>query len=172
MAKIKKSAPSAMFTAISNAAANMGEDNDCAVRTVALVTNKPYVDAHSMLVVLGRKFRGGAKASVIKKAINGLGKQLIPIEQRSIIQQYTGNHSGLKHVTSHHPARFPKVWKDGCAYVCFTVNHVFAIIDGVTHDWSANRALRIISIYRVEAKAPPPSARVGCSCQRCQEENL
>jgi hypothetical protein len=58
-------------------------------------------------------------------------------------------HSNLKGITSHHPARFPKVWKDGKRYLAYTSKHAFAIVDGVTQDWSARTALRVTGMFEI-----------------------
>ena len=72
--------------------------------------------------------------------------------REEFISQYPSAHQILKTVTTHHPKRFNKVWKDGKRYLMLTTNHALAIVDGVTHDWSASKPLRAVGLFEIIKK--------------------
>jgi hypothetical protein len=133
-----------------------GETNDCSVKAIALVTGVNYLTALDACRHLGRKPRRGMKTFDILAAVRMLGKAPIAVPAAEFIRRYgwkLGSEGGRSHrVTSHQPARFPKAWKDGNTYLLFTATHVLAVVDGVTHDWSVNKSLRVIAIYKIESQ--------------------
>lgn len=151
MGRIKQTGTSKEYNTVADAGLGFNEINDCAVRAVSLVTGVTYAAAHAKLAELGRKPKQGTPVFAIHKAINFFGKTLVEVKPEEFIRQYTGNHRGLRSVTTHHTCRFPKVWKDGHTYLAYTIRmgHVLAIVDGVTHDWTVSKAKRISRIYRV-----------------------
>ena len=54
-----------------------------------------------------------------------------------------------QNITTHHPEKYNKVWKDGKKYIFSTARHVAAVIDGVNHDWTVGRSLRVQDVYQV-----------------------
>lgn len=138
------------YAAMRSAAGELNEKNDCSVRALALVCEITYQEAHALLTLEGRKNRHGTPFSYTCAALESLGFKAVRIEQNDIISQYPGIHStALKGITSHHPARFPDVWKNGKKYLMQTRGHILAVIDGKAHDWSAGKALRCKVLYEV-----------------------
>lgn len=123
------------------------EDNDCTVKALAAACGISYDVAHEALARAGRKPRRGS--FLVARHFHMFGKNLLPVDPRNKINQYPKAHRKLKHVTSYHPRRFPKVWTDGKTYIARSRGHVFAIINGVTHDWSHGSALRVRQLFEV-----------------------
>lgn len=127
-----------------------GEDNDCAVKAVALVTGSSYAVAHFTLKKLGRANKSPTHNTLIPQALAILGKTLRPVKVvEEIVHQYPGVHQNKLQATTHQPARFPKVWKNGKTYLAYTKGHVLAIVDGQVHDWTSTKSLRIIRLMEV-----------------------
>lgn len=109
-----------------------------------------YEVAHATLAELGRKSGRVFSNDLIVEAVKKLGKNATISSQWNFIDKYPKGHRDvLKNITTYHPARFQAAWKDGKTYMAFVRGHVLAIIDGVTHDWSNCRALRIHTIYEI-----------------------
>lgn len=150
MPAIKKVSLTTVFSQLNETSAAMGETNDCAVKAVALVANVSYAQAHEALKQRGRKARRGAYTHDIIKAVRAAGKEVILVDQRSIIAHYPSPHCNvLKGLTTHHPRRFNKVWPKG-RYLMFVARHVAAVIDGELHDWTVNKAKRVVALYQVK----------------------
>lgn len=139
--------PSNLFAAMHGESVAREERNDCTVKALAAACGISYDVAHEALARSGRKPRRGS--FLVARHFHMFGKNLLPVDPRNKINQYPKAHRKLKHVTSYHPRRFPNVWKDGKTYIARSHRHVFAIIDGVTHDWSHCRALRVVQLFEV-----------------------
>lgn len=127
----------------------LGDTNDCTVKAISVVTGRPYKEVHEVMARHGRKARHGANWRVILGALNELGFQTKSRPMFDFISRYPGAHCGLRSVTSHHPERFPGVWRDGKAYIFDFGNHVAAVVNGTNHDWTKGRAKRIKNIFEV-----------------------
>jgi len=156
MAKINRNdiQRSEQFTQLVSKASEFNEHNDCTVKATALVADITYAEAHALLKSLGRKDRQGCRMRTMLEDIGrSLSITFVELKKTSIIAKYPKGHCDvLKNLTTHHPARFNNVWKDGKSYLAFTRGHVAAIIDGKTHDWTEGKACRIISIFEVVKK--------------------
>lgn len=139
-----------LYNCIVGKTSEMGEKNDCSVKALAIACNMSYEEAHALCARHGRKPRRGMKTKQIIEAVAEAGYVLERIIPQQFIQQYPGVHKGLKCITTHHPVRFPNVWAHKATYLAFQTSHVLAIVDGKVQDWTAQRANKLISIYRVE----------------------
>lgn len=130
------------------------EDKDCTVMAVAVACDVPYSKAHKAMSEAGRKPRRGAKRDVTQKAIESLGfkiRKWSPSEFKTTIADYAPPHNTRLNITTHHPRRFPEVWKEKHRNMLFfTRNHVAAVRDHVTHDWSINNKLHVKEIWEVD----------------------
>ncbi len=147
--KIAKPKSSEKYLELNSNTVLAGEANDCSVKTIAVVCNISYEEAHEACKLQGRKAGGAMVTGSILDAIQMLGFKTTSIKKTAFIDNYPGCHSNLKHVTTYHPKRFSEVWADGKVYVMFVKGHVLAIENGIMHDWSASRVLRAKSIYEV-----------------------
>lgn len=147
--KIKATPRTEQFDALCNSTVAHGEKNDCSVKAVALVCGVSYETAHAAMAAQGRKQGRGASTTSIELAVIALGKQVELVNPKHVIAQYPGVHKNLKNVTTHHPARFPSVWKNGGTYLAYIRGHVLAIVDGVVHDWTAGKSKQIYRIREV-----------------------
>lgn len=126
------------------------EDNDCAVKAVALVTGYSYAVAHSTFKKLGRKDKAPTPKTMIPNALALLGKKTRPVNvTKEIIHQYPGAHKNKLQATTHQPARFPRAWKNGKTYLAYTNGHILAIINGQVHDWTSTKSVRITRLIEV-----------------------
>lgn len=140
---------SAEYKALCEASESVYENNDCSVKAVAIACGISYHDARELLAERGRSTRRGANTLMILDAVSSMGKKLNKVEMQDIIDQYPGIHSCLKSITTHHPSRFQNVWDNGKTYIAFTNGHVLAIKDGVAHDFTASKAIRVNYLYEV-----------------------
>lgn len=149
VAKITKSASTELYGLMQQSASAINESLDCAVKAVAAACSVPYLEAHQALKAAGRKDRRRTPTHMILDTIVKLGFHWQRMNLSHFIDRYPGGWKNFKNVTTHHPARFPNVWKDGAIYLMFTRGHVLTIIDGQVHDWSINNAKRATKIYRI-----------------------
>ena len=154
MARIKRVGFTQTFEQLSAAQRAVGDQNDCTVKAMVVLTGKPYAEVHAAFAAAGRKTGRGASFEVQKAAAAKLGFRLVrqPYKMiNEIISQYPGAHSRLQSITTHHPRRFAKVWAKQPPMMFHVSGHVAAFKDGVLHDWSVNSARRVIDLWTVEA---------------------
>lgn len=160
MAKISKTQPTQVYTAASKLSKKLKEKNDCSVIALSVVTGKSYDECHAALAAAGRKNGTGAHLTEIEAAAKALGFRLERLPQSfldGIVAQYPGIHKTLKHITTHHPVRFSKVWSEVSEPLLFNVNrHIAGFREGAIHDWTVNAAKRVTDLFRVV-----PDAVVG-----------
>lgn len=137
------------FNSLASGRAALDEANDCSVNAVAIACDVDYVVANVALEWAGRKHRKGSYRWEQEAAINKLGFKTSKVDWRKFVSKYPGRHKNLKSVTSHHMDRFNKVWADGNTYLVYTDGHVFAVVNGVNHDWTKGRAFRVNEIMLV-----------------------
>ncbi|HET8686249.1 MAG TPA: hypothetical protein VFM18_06245 [Methanosarcina sp.] len=150
MARICRTEKSDLYRSVKSAST---ETNDCSIVAVAAVCDVSYEAAKAALKEQGKKENKGAATSQIKAAVELLGKATKSVSIHDIINKYPLPHCNvLKGITTHHPERFNAVWKDGKKYLLFTRGHVLAVTDGVNHDWTKGRAIRLKCMYEVVDK--------------------
>lgn len=124
--------------------------NNCAVVAVCIATNEPYDKVHAMFAAKGRKNRRGVNTAIIEEVMNELGYDLVVQPRKKFIDLYPAPHCNvLRSVTTHHPARFNKVWADGKTYLFSVTGHILAVVNGVNHDWTKGKAKRVRLVYEV-----------------------
>ena len=149
MPKIALTPPPARYVTLCAESAKLAETRDCSVIAATLVIGDDYANVRDGLARYGRKERKGMDAYDMRSYIRGRGLLLVPVKASVFIKTYPGAHKLATCVTTHHPARFPKVWKNGRTFLFFTSNHVLAVIDGEALDWSKNHSKRVTEIYEV-----------------------
>lgn len=125
------------------------ETKDCAIIAIAAVTGTSYEAVRELMKKHGRKDRKSTPMDIIHNVLKELGYESRYVNPEDFIREYPKPHHKLKNVTSHHPDRFPKVWKNGKTYLIRSSKHILAVINGHVVDWSRNNALRAISILEV-----------------------
>jgi hypothetical protein len=154
MPRIKRIGMTDEYNALVGKTFEHGETNDCAIKAICLVTGADYRTVREMLAERGRRARKGTYTADSLAVIRDLGFepwQLSYLEMREIVSRYPGCHKNLRHITTHHPRRFAQVWPKG-RFLIQVRGHICAVIEGQLHDWSANKALRVISMWRVIRK--------------------
>jgi len=152
MASIRKESRvmTSEFMALQSKAQQVLENNDCAVRAIAIACDVDYDKARHMLAAEGRKPGRGTYRAQTKRVIQALGYTVTERFVSPFISKYPGRHAQvLRNVTTHHPERFNEVWADGKTYLFFCARHVLAVKNGVNHDWTKGRAKRVIDIWEI-----------------------
>jgi len=152
MPAIEKTSMPSQYLEVRKGSFGKNENNDCAVVAVAIVCGVSYDVAHAELKRCGRKDRQGTYNSITQQAVKNLGKELKFIPSHEFIRTYPGVHSKLRHVTTHHPRRFPKSFDKSKTYLWSVRGHILAVKDGTVIDWSINKAKHVYSIYEVVDK--------------------
>jgi hypothetical protein len=142
----------------SSIAAESTDNNDCAVKAVAIATGTAYSEVFSLFEAEGRVKGKGVQQDVINAVLKALGYKSIAVNPAEYIATYGGVHSDvLKNVTTHHPARFPHAFRDEQTYFFYSTGHVTCIVNGENHDWTKGRAKRAKEIHAIV----PRSAKVS-----------
>ena len=148
----------AEFLLAADAAVEAGEKNDCAVKAVHIATGAPYADVLAFMTAQGRKKRGPTQMAVTHAAVRHFGFKT----QRRACQLFLDKlPKGViaENITTHHPERFPAAWADGKTYLLTTRNHILCIKNGINHDWSKGKSLRVIFVEEVV----PVHTSAGCT---------
>ena len=136
------------------------DKNDCSVIAVAMMLCKfkickhewdAYKMASAALAEEGRLFGQGCSYIDIGRALKKLGLSVSPKTPADFIAEYPGRAKNLKHVTTHHPKRFPGVYGKS-QYLFFSKTHVSAVIGGKTCDWAAQNSKHVWSIFEISCE--------------------
>ena len=123
----------AKFDMMNAIAAELGEDNDCAVRAVAFATSKPYTEVRDKLKRKGRK--------------NG---QVTEVETfMAVVLQYKREFTLLPEYTGHTVISAMRMLKKG-VYIVTTENHVFTVIDGEKADYRDGAADQVEAVFLID----------------------
>lgn len=120
------------------------ETNDCTVRTAVLLTRKPYKEVHRAFSRAGRRAQHGFSIAGTRNALTKLGARWRAArdEVRNITTDRAAYPTLKQFITA-----FPKG-----SYALTTNAHMFAVIDGVVHDWgrySSGARCRITSATKI-----------------------
>lgn len=137
-----------VFLSMCEDAKSMNENNDCTVKAIAITTGVPYPEVHAALKKAGRKDGKGANIYQMQVACKALGYRMVSVPKEKFLSKYPKS-ANLKNITTHHPEKYNKVWKDGKNYIFSVTRHVAAVVDGVNHDWTVGRFKRVQAVYEV-----------------------
>ena len=134
-----------------------GDNDCCTIQCVAVLTGQKYEVVAKMFTDFGRRHKKAGTLEVMRQAFKKLGHKVDDKTYgyhhlNKIISQYPKPHNNLRFITTHHPRRFPEVWRDMPPMALFTgsYRHVAAFKDGTIHDWSINNSLRVCDIWIIE----------------------
>lgn len=153
MARIKNRVRSvdACYRERLTASSQLGERRDCSVIAISIATDTPYEKVHAMLQAEGRRKGSGTYPRQSEAVIKALGYRIEKIKPQDLVAQYGGNR--VRNVTTFHPRspEFAWFWKRYAAdtLIMRTMNHMLCVKHGVVQDWSTNRALRVVGIWRI-----------------------
>ena len=131
----------AEFDALVAEAEAMQEDNDCAVKAVALATGKTYGEAHAALADAGREHGKATSRDMLHSALAALGYVALPYDERAIIADFPGVHATLKGLTTRLCWRHRRTDRD---VELREARRAKPICDGKTCDYSQGRAMRVV----------------------------
>lgn len=152
MGRIAKQQSTQEFQSILRYVAAEGDTNACFPISVAIMTGLPFKTVNDAFLAAGRVKGRGTYVWVARQACRALGYEMVEAEWREyheIIARYPGQHKNLKCITTYHPTRFEKAWKGIGDCLLMTATHIAAYKDGALHDWSNDKALRVIKIFRL-----------------------
>lgn len=108
------------------ATAGFTEDNDCAVRALAVVADIPYAEAHATLAHYGRKDGKGTAGHIVLEAYAKFGGA---VEYLQKYNPFTG-----KAIPGPTVAQLMRTVKPHERLVVWVTGHVFAVVGGAQHD--------------------------------------
>ena len=125
------------------------ENNDCAVKAVAVVTGISYAEAHAALKAEGRKDRDGTYNRDTKAAIKKLGFDCENVPYTPFVELLHSKGWTVKNLTTKTLSRYMKdfikaglIEADG-TYLVSTNRHILGVDSGQVIDWSESRSLRV-----------------------------
>jgi hypothetical protein len=123
------------------AATGLNEQADCTVRSVAIAAEIPYMAAHTMMKLLGRKYRCASRRGVIEQFFSTKPR----LGRYTIAPQY------LVPTPTTTVGKFLERRASG-RFIVRVRGHVFAVVDGVVHDsYFCGRRKRVTNIRKLEA---------------------
>jgi hypothetical protein len=122
------------YDQLKNDAEAIGESNDCAVRTVAVITGKPYKDVHSKFRCWGRKKGRSTPRYMTKCVIDDFGFKLEDVT----------NKFGSKTVRT-----LERELPCKGVFLIAVRGHILGARDGQIFDWTQGRLHRIQAVYKV-----------------------
>ena len=123
--------------AVSFASSEHNENNDCAVRAVAITTGIPYCQVHKAFTQAGRKHRKGTSRRITELVVNALGFDM----DRIAVRAKTGVTAERDHCLA-----------NGRILLGMT-RHLAPMIDGKLYDWTNGRRKGINGAWRVTKRA-------------------
>lgn len=130
------------YKALKEISKHYGEDNDCVVIALTLLSNEPYEKVHNLLRTLGRKSRKGTSDVVWTRALEHLSLKLRRVRTDA---KTTMN------------LRVPDFT---CKYLILTTGHMAAFVGGKIQDWSYGRRTRLRKVWEVTTdNCPTPFYR-------------
>lgn len=148
------------YEQISRIAKQLGETNDCVVRSVALVTGLSYETVHQALETAGRAHRDGTEKFRTRKALKALGFRVL----RAYSKERLGLEVGTRHPTTGHALENPEAWEHLPNLLLFTPRHAAAFVQGRVEDWTKDEhapvqeaweLARVNAPLRLGTKPPP-----------------
>jgi hypothetical protein len=147
-AKLPPGATKEVFAQYKALADAEGETNDCTIRAVSQITETPYQQVLALYTKHGRKPGTGASIIVTKKVLDELGFKAETLDLQSF-NPAARKARGKFGITSHHPDRFPSMWRGTGKLLVWNRTHMWAVVDGVNLDWSRGKSLRVDCISRI-----------------------
>jgi hypothetical protein len=128
-----------------------GDNNDCFPTAIALLTGLDTEAVRKAFADAGRKSGQGTRWGVARAAVGALGYKMerLPIKwKHEMIATYPGVHKNLQNITTRHPARFAAQWA-GQNVLLHVNGHVAAVVNGRMLDWSINRSMHVLDVYKI-----------------------
>jgi hypothetical protein len=121
------------YSTLTAAAAEMGEEKDCAVRALSAVSGRHYKHVHEFCRIFGRRKASGTDWKTVWQVAGILG--LVP----KVTTQFTA-----KTVTTLE-RQLPKKGK----FLVSTRGHILAAVDGKIIDWTQGRRHRVLRVWEI-----------------------
>lgn len=114
---------------------SIGENNDCGVKALAVITGESYNDCHAILKKLGRKNGKGTYVSQMAKALDHFGLEMARVDCP---------YNGLRSLGRNMPSKG--------SFLIWATKHFAGARDGKIHDWSEGRCLRLKVLWQIVKK--------------------
>jgi hypothetical protein len=128
-----------------------GENNDCAVKALALVLNISYANAHHALSLRGRERGQGTLRADTMSALESLGFHV----RRRLTAEAFGLEVGTKRPTPLHARLHPEAWAHLPHCLLFMPRHVAAFAGGKVEDWTGDTRAPIEEVWEVVGPGLP-----------------
>lgn len=109
----------------------LGDDNDCAIISLAIAADIKYVSASKLLDALGREWRVGSTMEAIYTAASLLGLDVEDEEVSMSLEEAA------------------KEYNSG-SYLVELEGHVLAMVDGIVHDYSEDMSREVMSVAELK----------------------
>ena len=128
-------------------AQNMGDTNFCSVIAVAVIMNLDYKKAYRLCAKFGRKHGKGMHTYDILKLLRLNNIEYKDLLIQRVLETVDRPNYRVKTLTTNN-FKMSKLYNKG-SYLMFVNGHVAAVKNGVTHDWSENRAKKIQLLFAI-----------------------
>ena len=126
---------SEIYQGLRNDSNAIGENNDCGVKALAVITGESYNDCHAILKKLGRKNGRGTWNSQIQRALDHFGFEMVKVDCP---------YNGLRSLGRNLPSKG--------SFLIWATRHFAGARDGKIHDWSEGRCLRLKMLWQIVKK--------------------
>jgi len=121
------------------ARSEFNERNDCAVIALVELSGASYTEAHKACRRRGRKDNKGMSAGGAYGVHSDLGATLVQVPSDELFK------TNGRRITNNLASVIRPLGK----FLIFNKNHVFAMIDGKSDDWSKSRRFEVKAMYEV-----------------------
>ena len=142
------------FVALEQFRTTTGENNDCAIKVITLLTGQPYNSVLRAANERGRVPGNGTPWNIIMDLFDLYGYSVKLVEDDEMLPRKPDGTLICTTITTHHPKRFNKLWANGANYMLLTCRkrHVAAVMDGTLHDWTVGSSKRVNGVYQIIQK--------------------
>ena len=123
----------------------MGDKNYCSVVAVAVILDLDYKKAYRLCAKYGRKHGKGMCTYDILALVRDNGANAQSVDRAKVLATVDRPNYRVKTLTTNN-FKMSKYYNKG-RYLVFVNGHVAAVRNGVTHDWSANKAKKIQLLF-------------------------
>lgn len=133
-----------IYDTLSKESTIKGENNDCAVKAVAVATDyhEDYDGVHYAFSLCGRRFRKRTSFNITRRVVSALGFELEDVTHHFGSRTIRTLEREIRHRSGGYLVRTGGR----------TTGHLVGVKDGKIIDWTSGRCNRIKEIYRVIPK--------------------
>ena len=123
----------------------IGDKNYCSVIAVAVILNLDYKKAYRLCAKYGRQHRKGMYTCDILTLVRENGANAQKVDKDKVLATVDRRNYRVKTLTINN-FKMSNYYSKG-RYLVFVNGHVAAVRNGITHDWSKNKAKKIQLLF-------------------------